>query len=739
MTVAEPTPGDLLDRATAALESGRADEALALCDRRMRFDPRDPEALHLSGLAHHLLGRHDEAVQRLEEAIRQRPENAAYHEKLGGVFVALKRFAEAEACLRRAVEIAPANTRARAVLGDLLLRVGRLDEAAACYQELLGTDAASASVLLNLGIVRTRQGRYADAAEILRAAARAAPQDAGFWARLGAAHLKSDSNKEALAAFDEALRLDGRHARALTGRARALFNLRRGDAAVAAFEAAAAAAPDDATVGFELGLACEQAGNWGGATAAFSRAYVCDPTLVKARWAELLALPRVYETAAEIGLYRRHWSENLAVLDAELRLATPAEIAAAVAATTSVNSFNLAYHGCDDRPLQERFGRLLHRVATARYPQYAAPPRRHGGARRRPRVGFVSAYLWRHSIWKTHGAWITRTSKDIEKVVYYAGGQWDDCVRQVRDAADIFVHEPRVERLIDVIAGHRPDVLVYLDHGMSSALQLPAALWLAPVQCNGLGHPVTSGLPTMTHALSSALMEPADGETQYSETLVRLPNSASCYASGELLEILRKLAVTRPDDGRVRFLCAQMVQKYLPQHDHVLAEIAHRLPAAEFHFIANRSAPILKVFEGRLRRAFAARGLDMSSFCRFHPYLDTKDFLTLNLRCDIFLDGTSWSGNNTAHEAIACGLPIVTLPGPLMRARHCFALLRLMEPTAAVAGDLEEYISLAVRLGADAERRRDARDRVTRHGPRVFNDMAPIHGLDRFLAEQAPG
>src|SRR3990172_4767432 len=169
-----------------------------------------------------------------------------------------------------------------------------------------------------------------------------------------------------------------------------------------------------------------------------------------------------------------------------------------------------------------------------------------------------------------------------------------------------------------------------------------------------------------------------------------------------------------------------MVQKYLPRHDHVFAEIAHRLPAAEFHFIANRSRPILEMFERRLRRAFAARGLDMGSFCRFHPYLSTKDFLALNLRCDVFLDGISWSGNNTAHEAIACGLPIVTLPGPLMRARHCLGLLRRMELCETIAGDLEEYISLAVRLGADAERRRDVRDLVALHGPRIFNDISPI-------------
>ena len=48
-------------------------------------------------------------------------------------------------------------------------------------------------------------------------------------------------------------------------------------------------------------------------------------------------------------------------------------------------------------------------------------------------------------------------------------------------------------------------------------------------------------------------------------------------------------------------------------------------------------------------------------------------------------------------------LPVVTLPGEFMRRRHAFAILTMMDVTETIAGSLDDYISLAVRLGTDSE------------------------------------
>jgi predicted O-linked N-acetylglucosamine transferase (SPINDLY family) len=265
-------------------------------------------------------------------------------------------------------------------------------------------------------------------------------------------------------------------------------------------------------------------------------------------------------------------------------------------------------------------------------------------------------------------------------------------------------------------------------------LQPMAGLWLAPVQANGLGHPETSGLPTMTHALSSELMEPADGENHYSERLVRLPHTASCYHLDRIRQDLARVSAPEREAGRINFLCSQNLQKYLPRHDHVFADIAADLPTARFNFIA-REGEGRAVFERRLARAFQARGLEAETFCRLHPGLDVEGYLRLNLACDVFLDGISWSGNNTTHEAIACGLPVVTWPGKLMRARHSAALLQRLELTETVADSAEGYVALAVQLGCDAGQRAYLKAEMATRIGRLFDDPAPIRGLEKFLRQ----
>jgi predicted O-linked N-acetylglucosamine transferase (SPINDLY family) len=240
----------------------------------------------------------------------------------------------------------------------------------------------------------------------------------------------------------------------------------------------------------------------------------------------------------------------------------------------------------------------------------------------------------------------------------------------------------------------------------------------------------------MTHALTSALMEPEDGDSQWTESPVMLANSASCYARARITEILARLPDPGRDDRHVDFLCAQNLAKYRPRDDHLLAAIAARLPAARFNFLGDKPNEIAALRD-RLDRAFAAEGLEAGAFCRFHGPQMPDAYFALNRRCHVFLDTPGWSGNNTAHEAVACGLPIVTLPGSTMRARHAAALLTMMDLGDTIARDRDDYVAIAVRLGADAAWRRHLENETAARVDRLFDDPAPLRSLERFLIESA--
>jgi protein O-GlcNAc transferase len=100
---------------------------------------------------------------------------------------------------------------------------------------------------------------------------------------------------------------------------------------------------------------------------------------------------------------------------------------------------------------------------------------------------------------------------------------------------------------------------------------------------------------------------------------------------------------------------------------------------------------------------------------------------------DIFLDSIDWSGCNSTFEAVACDLPIVTLPGKLMRGRHSSAILTMMGLKKTVASDLDEYIKLAVRLGLDMEWRKQISEEVAANKHLVYRDKTCIIALEDFL------
>ena len=139
----------------------------------------------------------------------------------------------------------------------------------------------------------------------------------------------------------------------------------------------------------------------------------------------------------------------------------------------------------------------------------------------------------------------------------------------------------------------------------------------------------------------------------------------------------------------------------------------------------------------RLERAFIARGLAIRERAIVLPSLSHPDYLRVNRVCDAMLDTLHWSGGNTSLDALACGLPVVTLPGALMRGRQTAGMLEVIGATDLIAADRDDYLRIAVRLATDAAWRTEQRARIESGRGRLFDDRAPIDRLQAFLQDVA--
>ena len=630
-------------------------------------------------------------------------------------------------------------------LANLLRSAGRHAEALVEQDRWAALAPEDAAAHHGRGILLDELAQLEEGIVAFERAGRLAPDHADLHYDLGRALRRARRDQSAIAALRTAVRLAPGHAEALSALGALLWQAKNSELALEAFRRAAAVRPDHPEVLARHANALHAFGRQDEALALFERALGLDPDNWSLRYQACIArLPIVYRDAAELRTARQAFAREMSALAAAPLPDDRAEVARRADALHVRQPFYLAYQGGNDRALQALFGATACRIMSARLPAFAERPPPPGlAAGERIRVGVLTAFFRHHSVWKVPlHSWLSDLDRARFAVHgYFAGGDGDRETAAAEALCDRFVAGAfPIDEWARRIRADRLHVLLIPEIGMDATTMQLAALRLAPVQATSWGHPQTSGMPTVDAFLSSDLMEPADGDRFYTERLVRLPG----------LSFRRSVPPVRPDpvsraeigveEDAVVYWCCQSLYKYLPGDDALLPRIAAAVPAARFVFVGYPMGDAVGgVVRRRLGAAFAAAGLDADRHCRFLGNIPSARFAGVARLADGFLDSVGWSGCNSTLESLDADLPVVTWPGAAMRARHSFAILRLMGIEDTVAHSAAEYVALAVRLGRDAAWRQSLRDRIAAAKGILATDRSWLPTLETFLAEAAHG
>jgi predicted O-linked N-acetylglucosamine transferase (SPINDLY family) len=581
-----------------------------------------------------------------------------------------------------------------------------------------------------LGAVLKSQGRTTESLEPKQKAALLSPHDAETHNNLGFTLFELGRLEEAEASCRRAIEIQPDLASAHNNLGNVCNDLGRIEEAEACYRRALELAPDFVLAHGNLGNTLKDLGRLDEAVDCYRRAMAGSPDSFHYAMPMHLLLPIIAKSVDDAALWLQRYSDGIETLKR-----MPGLLSDPLVCNYNPLSFYLAYHNHNDKQIMTALGQLFRSKypalsVTAPHIRQWSPPQ----ASARIRLGFISKFLVGHTIGKLYQGYIAHLdrSKFEVVVIHLSRTKLDEVSSKLTELAD------KTITLTDglaaqqaAIAAEKLDVLFYPDIGMAPASYFLAFARLAPVQVVSWGHPDTTGLETIDYFISAASIEAADANDHYTERLIRL-GRLPCHYQPLLAptQILPRSSFSLPENGTL-YGCPQALFKFHPDFDAVLAAIATGDPEGHIVLLEGKH----QTWTEMLRRRWAASHPVLLERVIFLPRMSLRRFMMFMANLDVILDPIHFGSGNTLYEGMVYGKPIVTWPGRFMRGRIVAGAYRQMGiANAPIVANLEEYVSLALALGRDPERRAALRQASLAAAEReLFADLGAVRELEAFL------
>ena len=708
----------------ALFAEGRYPEAATLAQAMTVHFPRHEFGWKALGAVFQKIGRNADALMPMQKAATLSPGDAEAHNNLGNTLQELGRLDEAEASCRRALKIKPDFAEAHNNLGNTIKDLGRLDEAVVSYRRALEIKPDFAEAHSNLGLALQELGRLDEAEASYRRALEIKPDYAEAHNNLGLILNELDWLDEAEAIYRRALQIKPDFAEAHNNLGLTIHDLGRLDEAEAIYRRALQIKPDFAEAHINLGSALSVQGRLSDAKACYRKAW--ELGFNGARILNALILPAIIGTRQEMLESREEFERNLDELIAqEVILDDPLK-------SVGEANFYLAYHGLNDRDLQVKVAKYYEQTSPSLL--YTAPhclqPK--SGIQKKIRVGFLSKFLYNHSVSLCFSKIIETVSlKEQFEVTLISSHPIDKKIYSEFSGQRMRLPN-NLELARKMLAALELDILVYLDIGMEPLSYFLAFSRLAHAQCVMGGHPVTTGITNMDYFLSADLMEPSGAEEHYSEKLIRLPRPLFYFPRPKLPVTFKTRHELGLPEGRHIYMCPMKLQKIHPDFDAALTRILQIDDNGVVVLFEDNIRPYWK--KALVKRFESTIPAEVRERIIFLPWLNNPDdFISAIATADVILDPFHFGIGSTTAMVFATSRPLVTKPGEFLRGRVGAGFCEMLDLTECIAEDTEGYAKKAVEIASDQRLQEKIGTKILKNSPVLYENLQPVEDLVAFF------
>jgi predicted O-linked N-acetylglucosamine transferase (SPINDLY family) len=731
-----------------ALQSGQPDRAVELIGKALGADPGNAAARYNLGCAQSTLGRNDAAIASFDAAIALKSDYAEAHHNRGSALHALQRYEAAIASYDQAIALQPGYADAYYSRGVTLCELQRYEAAIASYDAAIALRADYAAAYNNRGVVLAHLGRYEAAVASYDQAIALRPDYVEAYANRGSALYELHQYHGAIASYERVIERRPDDALAHDRRGAALADLRQYAAAIVSYEHAIALKPDFAEACNHRGNALQELLQYEAAIASYEQAIALDAAFADPYYNRGVALAKLgrHESALlnftqaialKPGirfLYGMRLLSRLQICDWTELDADLAQLTALIERGEPAAAPFAVLVALDLAALQEQAARILVRELFPPDQALGAIPKR--SRPERLRIGYFSADFHNHAtLHLMAGLFEMHDRSRFECTAFSFGTNPQDAMRRrlvaacehfidVRDKSDHEVALLSRERQIDIAVD-----LKGFTAGHRTGI---FALRAAPLQLSYLGYPGTMGAPYIDYLIADRTLVPEGSECYYSEQIIYLPDS---YQINDSARPTAACEQTREHCGLpaagVVFCCFNNCYKITPGMFDRWMRILNRVEGSVLWLLEDNAAATRN-----LQRAARRRGVDAERVL-FAPRLALPEHLARQSLADLFLDTLPCNAHTTASDALWAGLPVITCAGEGFAARVAASLLEAIQLPELIAATPVHYEQLAIALASDPQRLARIRQRLAaqRLTAPLFNTRLSTRHLETAYSE----